>query len=88
MLINIAQKKDFDALNAMHKTSALCKVPFLKNQEKKQLKIDIFDYFDLFFVHFKLFFIYLFIYFFFFFLIQKRYVAESSDFLRWIQCFF
>ena len=64
MLINIAQKKDFDALNATHRTSALCEVPFLKNKKKKKLKIDIFDHFDHFF-HFFYFFLFLFIYFFF-----------------------
>ena len=30
----IAQKKGFDALNATQKTSALCKVPFLKKSRK------------------------------------------------------
>ena len=34
MLILIAQKKGFDALNRTQKTPAQCKVPFLKkNQE-------------------------------------------------------
>ena len=36
MLIYMAQKKDFDALNASQKTSALCKISFLK--EKKTRK--------------------------------------------------
>ena len=82
MLINIAQKKDFDALNATHRTSALCEVPFLKNQEKKQLKMDIFDHFD----HFYTFFLFVLFFFIFIFFIQNWYVAESSDFLPWIQC--
>ena len=34
MLILIAQKKGFDAMNTMQRTPALCKLPFLKNQEK------------------------------------------------------
>ena len=39
MLILIAQKKGFDAMNTMQRTPALCKLPFLKNQEKR-LKMD------------------------------------------------
>ena len=42
LLIYIAWKKGFDALNATQETSALCKVPFLKNQEKLA-KIAIFE---------------------------------------------
>jgi hypothetical protein len=34
LLILIAQKKGFDALNATQKTSALCKVPFMKKSRK------------------------------------------------------
>ena len=34
MLIYIARKKGFDALNATPETSALCKVPFLKKSRK------------------------------------------------------
>ena len=45
LLILIAQMKGFDALNAAQKTSALCKVPFLKKQEK-EAKMVIFDHFD------------------------------------------
>ena len=32
--------KGFDALNAMQKTSALCNVPIMKNQEKLQKKLE------------------------------------------------
>ena len=35
MLIKVAQKKGFDALNIMQKIPALCKVPFLKKIKKK-----------------------------------------------------
>jgi len=58
MLIWIAQKKGFDALNATQKTSALCKVPFLKKSRKpgqnclkwsKWAKITVFGRFFLFF---------------------------------------
>ncbi len=38
LLILIAQKKGFDALNATQKTSALCKVPFMKKKEAKMVK--------------------------------------------------
>ena len=41
LLILIAQKKDLDALNAMHKTSALQRTNSEKNQEKL-LKLRIF----------------------------------------------
>ena len=38
MLIWIAQKKGFDALNATQKTSALCELPFLKKSRKTDAK--------------------------------------------------
>ena len=46
LLILIAQKKGFDALNATQKTLALCKVPFLKKKQEKLAKTVIFDHFD------------------------------------------
>ena len=39
MLILIAQKKGFDALNTTQKTPALCRVPFLKKINKNWLKM-------------------------------------------------
>ena len=39
MLIEIAQKKGFDALNATQKTPALCKGPFIKKIKKNWLKM-------------------------------------------------
>ena len=34
----IAQMRRFDALNTTQKTSALCKIPFLKKNKKKTVK--------------------------------------------------
>ena len=39
MLIKIAQKKGFDALNATQKTSAICELPFLKKIKKNRRKM-------------------------------------------------
>ena len=58
MLSYIAQRKGFDALNAMQKTAALCKVPFLKKSRKTGSKWSfltiwtIFDHFELVFLNF------------------------------------